>query len=171
MLKVLHQWLMQRKNGKADFCNNNGWDDNDTFEIKIGEWVTQDSFHFKAYYTDFIRGAAVVTYQLADAVYRTRGVFKDRPWKQALIDFDKVLNQITMGYSEDGLTDISLQLDNGARCIPDGFPAIFYLNGEFYGIYSWQLSKHRDNYHLDKKLLNIYILMVLQLPTLYLVEK
>jgi hypothetical protein len=32
-----------------------------------------------------------------------------------------------------------------------GFPCIVYLNGEFYGIYSWQLKKHRDNYQMSKK--------------------
>ena len=32
-----------------------------------------------------------------------------------------------------------------ARCYPDGFPCVVYLNGAFYGIFSWQLKKHRDN--------------------------
>lgn len=35
-------------------------------------------------------------------------------------------------------------------CHPDGFPCIVYLNGEFYGIFSWQLKKQRKNYHMDK---------------------
>ena len=141
-----------KKNGSADFCNNNGWDDNDTFSIKFGNWVAQDSFHFKSYYLDYLRGSAVVAYQFANDVYKTRGIYADRPWKKALIDFNKILPTTPGGLSADGISDIDLQIDNGARCMPDGFPAIFYLNGEFYGIYSWQLKKHRDNYHLNKKI-------------------
>ena len=48
------------------------------------------------------------------------------------------------------INDLSLQLDNGARCFPDGFPVVVYLNEEFYGIFSWQLKKHRDNMHQTK---------------------
>ena len=139
-----------KKNGAADFCNNNGWDDDDTFSIKFGDWVPQDSFHFKAYYTDYLRGSCVVSYQLADEVYKTRGVFKDRPWKEALIDFDSVVLGAPTNCTSDGIKDTSLQMDTGARCMPDGFPCVFYLNGEFYGLYSWQLKKHRDNYHMDR---------------------
>ena len=140
----------EKKNGKADFCNNNGWDDDDTFEIKIGDWVTQDSFHFKAYHTDFIRGAAVVAYQFADMVYKSRGSYEDRPWKKALIDYNDFEARTPAYRKSEGINDLSLQMDNGARCMPDGFPAVFYLNGDFYGIFSWQLSKNRKNYHLDK---------------------
>ena len=32
-----------------------------------------------------------------------------------------------------------------ALCHPDGFPCAVYLDGDFYGIYSWQLKKHRAN--------------------------
>ena len=46
--------------------------------------------------------------------------------------------------------DYELLTDTGARCFPDGFPVAVYLNGEFYGIFSFQLKKHRDNYHMDK---------------------
>ena len=41
-------------------------------------------------------------------------------------------------------------MDTGARCFPDGYPVACYLNDKFYGIFSWQLKKHRDNYHMDK---------------------
>ena len=35
--------------------------------------------------------------------------------------------------------------------MPDGFPCIAYLNGSFYGIFTFALKKHRDNYHMSKK--------------------
>lgn len=37
-----------------------------------------------------------------------------------------------------------------ALCHPDGFPCIVSLNGEFYGIFSWQLKKHRKNMDMTK---------------------
>ena len=54
--------------------------------------------------------------------------------------------------------DISKRLDSGARCFPDAFPCVLFIEGRFYGIYSWQLKKHRDNYAMDKKsALNIHL--------------
>lgn len=138
----------EKKNGAVDICNNNGWDDDDTFKIKFGDWVAQDSFHFKAYYCDFFRGINVAAYNLIEQIWKSRGIRADRPWKKMLIDFSKIgTDYVSTKWETD---DMSLQMDNGARCIPDGFPAIFYLNGEFFGIYSWQLKKHRDNYHMKK---------------------
>ena len=138
-----------KKNGAADIYNNNGWDDDDTFKIKFGEWVPQDSFHFKAYYTDFFKGINVIAYKMMANIWKSRGIYKDKPYKRILLPTPE-----DIGYSHDtmiaAIDDMSLQIDNGARCIPDGFPAMFYLNGEFYGIYSWQLKKHRDNYHMKK---------------------
>ena len=58
---------------------------------------------------------------------------------------------ITSGsYSNEAINDLSLQKNTGAKCVPDAFPCVVYLNGEFYGVFNWALKKHRDNYHLDK---------------------
>ena len=40
--------------------------------------------------------------------------------------------------------------DPNARCFPDAFPCVVYMNGDFYGLYSWQLKKHRKNMNLKK---------------------
>ena len=40
-----------KKNIAIDICNNNGWDDDDTFKLQIGNWVPQDSFHLKGYWS------------------------------------------------------------------------------------------------------------------------
>ncbi len=138
---------MAKHNFAMDICNDE-WEGDDTFSVRIGDWVPQDSFHCKAYYTDYFRGIGVVCYKLMDEVLRTRGIDKDRVWKKAL--------KASEGWSELPATfvnggDNSLNLDTGARCFPDGFPVIVHYNGEFYGIYSWQLKKHRDNMHMDKK--------------------
>ena len=136
-----------KKNFGFDLCNDK-WVGDDTFSIRFGKWVPQDSFHAKAYYTDYFRGVAVVSYQLMNEVCLSRGIEKDRPWKKGLKVADG-WSAIPESFAEGG--DNSLELDNGARCFPDGFPVIVHFNGKFYGIFSWQLKKHRDNMHMDKK--------------------
>ena len=137
-----------KKNVAIDFCDDE-WVGDDTPKIRIGNWVPQDSFHMKAYYTDFFRGVSAVSYKLYDQIVRTRGNMYDRPWKKALIDMSKI-GVTTKSLGNPYVGDYSLLTDTGARCFPDGFPVAVYFKGEFYGIFSFQLKKHRDNYHLDK---------------------
>lgn len=135
-----------KKNGAFDFCNDE-WIGDDTFKIKFGDWVYQDSFHAKAYYTDFFKGVSVVAYKFADLVEKPRGMFEDRPWKKGLLkDYVFGIDQTNSAQ----INDMTLQLNNEAKCHPDGFPCIIYLDGAFYGIYAFCLKKHRDNYHMKK---------------------
>ena len=135
-----------KKNGAFDFCNDE-WIGDDTFSIKFGDWVYQDSFHAKAYYTDFFKGVSVVAYKIADQVEKSRGIFNDRPWKKALLG-DYVFGTDQTNSAQ--VNDMTLQLNNEAKCHPDGFPCIIYLDGAFYGIYAFCIKKHRDNYHMKK---------------------
>ena len=112
-----------KKNFAVDFCEDK-WIGDKTTDISIGDWVSQDAFHFKAYYNDTFRGIAVVGYKVFADMLSGRSTYQDRA----------------------GLTDYNKK----ARCFPDGFPCIVYLNGDFYGIYSWQLKKHRKNMSLEK---------------------
>ena len=144
--------VMIKKNGAIDIFDSSVYDNKgkkgkgNTFGIKFGNWVTQDSFHLKAFYNDFFKGCSFVAYQIANEVMMSYGITKDRPWKRALIG-----DYIGTGQEGKSINDISLQIDDGARCMPDGFPCIVYLNGDFYGIYTFALKKHRDNYHMKKK--------------------
>lgn len=137
-----------KKNVAIDFCDDE-WIGDDTPKIRFGDWVPQDSFHMKAYYTDFFRGVGVVSYKLYDQIVRTRGNMYDRPWKKALLDMPKI-GETTRSFGNSYVGKYDLLTDTGARCFPDGFPVAVYLNNKFYGIFSFQLKKHRDNYHLDK---------------------
>lgn len=137
-----------KKNVAIDLCDDE-WIGDDTPKVRIGKWVPQDSFHMKAYYTDFFRGVGAVSYKLYDQIVRTRGNMYDRPWKKALLDMSKI-GITTKSFGNPYVGDYELLTDTGARCFPDGFPVAVYLNGEFYGIFSFQLKKHRDNYHMDK---------------------
>lgn len=138
-----------KKNFEMDFCND-VWEGDDTPTIKIGDWVGQDSFHCKAYYTDFFRGVGVVAYQLFEQIVKTRGNMKDKPWKKALINMDAI-GTTTKSFGNVITDDMELQTDTGALCHPDGFPVMVYFEGDFYGVFSFQLKKHRDNYHFSKK--------------------
>ena len=122
--------------------------DGDAFSIRFGTWVPQDSFHAKAGYNDITRGINVINYHLCNEVSLSRGPLKDRPYKE----------YISPTSSSAGTTNHDNDLLNDARTISDGFPAIFYLNGEFYGVFAWQLKKHRDNYNMDRNdVTNIHI--------------
>lgn len=139
--------VFPKKNISIDLCNDD-WIGDDTFKLKIGKWVTQDSFHIKSYYIEYFRGVAVAAYTLYDDILKTRGPFKDRAWKIANVHEESVQSATGYGYNQpsDGFS----RLDDGARCFPDGFPCRIYLNGVFYGLFEFQLKKHRDNYHMDK---------------------
>ena len=137
-----------KKNVAIDLCDDE-WVGDDTPKVRIGNWVPQDSFHMKAYYTDFFRGVGPITYKLYDQIVRTRGNMYDRPWKKALLDMSRI-SESSKNFTNFHVGDYSLLTDTGARCFPDGFPVAVYFKGEFYGLFSFQLKKHRDNYHLDK---------------------
>lgn len=117
-----------KKNIGIDICEDE-WVGDATTDVTFGDWVKQDSFHLKAYYTDYFRGVAVAAYRLFDDIIADHGDMA-HPWQRA------------------GVADA----DDKARCHPDGFPVGVYLNGEFYGVFSWQLKKHRKNMGMTKDL-------------------
>ena len=141
-----------KKNGAFDLFNEDptdpDFDEDNTFSLKIGNWVAMDSYHLKAFYTEFTRGAAIVAYKVAELVEKQRGLMVDKPWKKALLGkYTWTDSQATSAQ----LNDMSLQMDNGALCHPDAFPCIVFLDGEFYGIYAFAIKKDRKNYVLNKK--------------------
>nr|DAQ12208.1 MAG TPA: chromosome segregation ATPase [Caudoviricetes sp.] len=119
---------------------NNAFDFTDGTSIKFGNWVSQDSFHLKKYYIDAFRGQAIVGYNLMEEIYKQHPVGNQKP-------FSYLLNQTT---SMAGIGDISLDMNNAALCHPDGFPIIEYWNGEYGGVYTMALKKHRSNYNMNK---------------------
>ena len=145
--------IENKKNIAFDFFDTSVYDSNgklgkgDTFAIKFGDWVPQDSFHIKAYNNDPTKIKAVCAYDFYDSVLKTRECLEDRTWKKATINASGITSSDANISSVDSLMK---EFDNGARCFPKGFPVIVYQNGEFMGIYMWQLKKHRDNYKMNK---------------------
>jgi len=116
---------LDKKNFAVDFCEDE-WIGDQTTEMTIGNWVDQDSYHFKAFYTDYFKGIGEIGYKLYSQTQRDRKPF----WERVGLDYGK----------------------SKAKCVPDGFPCEVYLNGKFYGIFVWQLKKHRKNMNMTKNL-------------------
>lgn len=133
----------------ADFFNEDpssqDFNEDNVFTMKFGNWIPQDSFHIKSFYTDWPRCTTPIVYKLTDEVLRTRGVMKDRPYKKYYV------GDYADSASANSQSSLDKNMETGARCVPDGFPVIVYQNGVFWGVNSWQLKKHRDNYMLNKK--------------------
>ena len=138
---------MLKTNCSFDICNNVDWDDDNTTDVKIGNWVAQDSFHLKAFYTDYFRGIGEILYNLWTEIEDSRGWLKNRTWKRALIPSD-----LSSNASSVVIDDLNIGINDGAYCHPMGFPSAIFLNGEFYGVFAFQLKKHRDNYMQDKRM-------------------
>lgn len=138
-----------KKNFAVDFCEDE-WKGDETTEIKIGNWVKQDGFHFKAYYTSITKGECPVGYKLYDKFIETKPITRRAPYMEYYSE-EEIIKKINSDNPEDREEFL-------ARCYPDGFPCIVYLNGQFYGIFSWQLKKHRDNFNMGRnKTDNIHI--------------
>ena len=111
----------------------------DGTSIKFGDWVSQDSFHLKANADDVFCGLNNVVYKYADYVVGKTDTRANR-----------VLCSATTSY-QNASGNFNADFDDNAKCMPDGFPISLHLNGEFYGMYSWNMKKHRANYSMDKK--------------------
>lgn len=113
---------LEKKSYNLDFCEDD-WSMEKQPDITFGEWVSQDGFHLKGFYTDALRGVSEVGYHLFEDVVQDRDPFWER-----------------CGYSK----------DSKARCFSDGFPCAVYLNGKYVGLYAWQLKKSRKNMNMKK---------------------
>lgn len=117
----------------------------DGSKIKFGNWVEQDSWHLKAHYTDAFKSNNNAAYDMFEALANARPYASSRVW-------DSVLQSSQTSTAGTGI--FKKDYDTGARGFPDGFPCAMYNNGEFYGIYMWNLKKHRDNYKMDRGNIN-----------------
>lgn len=130
---------MPKKNISLDIMNSSY---SDSLKVRFGDWASQDSFHLKAYYFDLTKGVAPTAYMLYKQIEESNGFENDRPYKmykKTILEGGADINDIEDSFNYDAL------------CHPMGFPCVLYWNDEFYGLMSWQLKKHRDNYAMDKK--------------------
>lgn len=83
----------------------------------------------------------MIAYHLFEKQINDRGWIAGRPWRK-LKDADITIEHGTGNLNED--------FNSEAKGVPDGFPVKVYWNGEFYGLFTLQLKKHRDNYCMKK---------------------
>lgn len=102
---------------------------------KFGEWLEFDSFHLKGYYQDWEHIRDTTANRLYEQMLLTHAIDNIRPY-MAYNDFDN---------------DIRQRIDAGAYCHVDGFPCELYINGEFWGIYTWRLKKDKGVYMMKKE--------------------
>lgn len=131
----------EKKNFAFDLLN----DDGSSFKLKIGSWTATDSFHLKANYIDALHNMNIGSARLIENMYLTRPFGQQRPWSIPYI----------YGYkgseNNDGIGNLlKNQIDSGALAHIDGFPIEIYINGEYMGLYTWNLKKYRDNYMMEK---------------------
>ncbi len=111
----------------------------DGTSIKFGDWVSQDSFHLKANADDVFCGLNNVVYKYADYVVGKTDTRANRVFCSATTSYQNASGNFNADF------------DDNAKCMPDGFPISLHLNGEFYGMYTWNMKKHRANYSMNKK--------------------
>lgn len=133
------------KNQSIDVFNDEACEE--SCEITFGNWVTQDSFHLKCYYIDVFRGIANIAYNFSEEVIQYVGSRNNR----IIFDTDAINTSNSTG-------DFDTDFGDGALCHPDGFPFEMYANGEYYGLFAWNLKKHRKNYSMSKNSYNQILL-------------
>lgn len=120
-----------KKNLKFDFSD---------CTMKIGNWVTQDSFHLKSNYYDVFRGKSNLAYDLWRKIieYNRPNAFRTPYLNASEYSWYEGVNNMGNDFNE-------------ARLVPAGFPVELYFNGEYIGIYTWNIKKDRVNYAMNKK--------------------
>lgn len=102
---------------------------------RFGDWLEFDGFHCKAYFTDWMHFRDIACNKIYEYMMQSRPASHRRPY---------------MAYNDFSASDIDMLADTGRLCHIDGFPVELYINDAYWGLYSINLKKHRDNYKLGK---------------------
>lgn len=102
---------------------------------RFGKWLAMDGFHLKGYNSDWLHIRDIMANRVYEQMMQTRTPELRRPFC--------VENDFSAH-------DVSLLTEAAILCHIDGFPVELYINGDYWGLYSLNLKKHRSNYHLSK---------------------
>ena len=108
----------------------------DAISIKFGDMIATDSFHLKGYYTDPLQCKDIGNYH----IYADMLKHLDYPYCR----MNNISGDYASAYNKDKCSF------GDAKYVPDGFPVLLFLNGNFYGIYTLKLKKTRQNYAMEK---------------------
>lgn len=118
----------------------------ESFEIKFGNWIPQDSYHLKAYYSDFWKLRSLLVYRHAEQISQARDYYKRRPWWNLI----GCATQTPETSLQGGIGEVTQDIFDGALGRPDGFPFMLYINGVPWGLYIWAIKKSKENYNVPK---------------------
>lgn len=107
----------------------------DSCKIRLGKLVAHDEFVFKSNYIDATHSRNIVCNRIWEDMIQSR----QGPLKRE--------NERAKGFNPNNGALID-RFDTGALCHVEGYPAVFYVNGEFYGLGTFNLGKKRDNYDI-----------------------
>lgn len=102
--------------------------------VKLGHMIAQEELVFKSNFVDNTHCRNIAVNRLWDQMQMSR-----LGWPKRETDFVNMMGGV-------GLT----HQPTGATGHVDGFPAVMYVNGEFYGLGCLNIGKKRDNYNLKK---------------------
>ena len=112
----------------------------DAFAVKFGDWVSQDSYHIKAFYKDCLKSIQPIAYTIGE---KMTDFLKCRS--------NRNQSKISSITDNGGCGTAKYDWNIGAKCMPQQFPIEVFRNGEYYGLCVLSLKKHRANYSMDKK--------------------
>ena len=105
---------------------------------KFKDWLEFDGFHMKAYYGDWTHTRDLCANRLLEQFYLNRHSYIKRPYQK---------------YNDFSATYLN-KVQGGAKCHVDGFPIRLYINDTYWGLYSLNIKKDRDNFLLSKSNVN-----------------
>lgn len=134
-----------KKNWAIDLLNDPS-DPDSSFSVQFGNWCPFDSFHLKAYISDFWKTRSLCVYRHAEQISQYRPYYNRRPWDTIF----GAANQTADGVLAGGIGTVEEDTRSGALGRPEGFPVMLTINGKPYGLYTWNIKKDKDNYHVTK---------------------
>ena len=102
--------------------------------VKLGYMMAHEELVFKSNFVDNTHCRNIAVNRLWDQMQMSRS-----GWPKREPDFVNMTSGVGLG-----------SLPTGATGHVDGFPAVMYINGEFYGLGCLNIGKKRDNYNLKK---------------------
>ncbi|TMS48204.1 CotH kinase family protein [Acinetobacter lwoffii] len=106
----------------------------DVIKVKLGHMMPHDELVFKSNFVDNTHCRNIAVNRLWDQMQMSR-----HGWPKREPDFVNMINGVGIPSQPTGATGHV-----------DGFPAVMYVNGEFYGLGCLNIGKKRDNYNLKK---------------------
>ena len=103
---------------------------------RFGNWIAMDEYHCKGYWGDWMHFRDLASNKILEWIYMSRPFANNRPFK---------------AYNDFPANDMAMVAESGVLCHVDGFPIELYINGVYWGIYSINIKKERNNYNLNKK--------------------